>query len=96
MKEEGYIAPRFRIYYYTRDEIRHVWTEEEYLDEGYNGNHAVCHQKDALVFTQLCCVSRDNEATSRTCFKARICTVDKDGCNNQESLGFYVEVRMPL
>ena len=87
----GITAAHYRIYYYTRYELRHVWTEPA-SERAYPGRRTLCHKlNDILLFAQL--YNRPTDAKSAsTLWQVCICTLNKDGCSNRETLNFYLEV----
>lgn len=79
-------AYEFRIYRYTQQDVRHIWTEEcsRTMDDG---KFAFCQWNDALLLTQF----QPAHKSKRGLLEVHTRTITGDGRNNKEIFTFYLE-----
>ncbi|KAI0087026.1 hypothetical protein BDY19DRAFT_958142 [Irpex rosettiformis] len=82
-------SAEFRVYHYTRTEIRHIWTEE-CPREMFEGRFAFCQQQSTLLLAQLHAPS-DNPGEGSH-LELHLRTIYKNGQGDKEILKFRLEI----
>ncbi|KAI0795239.1 hypothetical protein BC629DRAFT_1439530 [Irpex lacteus] len=79
-------AYEFRIYRYTQQDVRHIWTEE-CSRTMYDGKFAFCQWNDAMTLTQF----QPPHKNKRGLLEIHTRTIRGDGRNDKEIFTFYLE-----